>query len=58
MLKGISFRNKAYYNIRKRYGATEARKIINYWLHFHIDSPAEAEEAILYFLRVGSCWVV
>ncbi len=54
MLEGISSRNKAYYNIRKRYGATEARRIINYWLHFHIDPPAEPEETLLYFLGVGS----
>jgi hypothetical protein len=46
-------RNKAYYNLRKRYGHEEAKKIVGYWLHYHLELPQDAEEALMFFLGVG-----
>lgn len=43
-------KDKAYYNLRKRFGMDLARSIIQYWNHFHIDSPRSADEALLYFV--------
>lgn len=43
---------KSYYNLRKRFGKDRARKIIDYWLHFHIESPSDSEEALEYYLGV------
>ncbi len=49
---GLDTKDKAYYNLRKRYGKDVARIIINFWNRFHIDSPRSAEEALLYFVGV------
>jgi hypothetical protein len=53
MIPQIDVHDKAYFNLRKRYGYEKAREIISFWNHFHIDSPASADEALLYFLGFG-----
>jgi hypothetical protein len=52
MIPDLNTKDKAYYNLRKRYGHVMARGIISYWNHFHIDSPRSADEALLYFVGV------
>lgn len=52
MILGPYTRDKAYYNLRKRYGKDVARTVIKYWNHFHIDSPRNADETLLYFVSV------
>ncbi len=49
---GLDTRDKACYNLRKRYGRDVARTIINFWNHFHIDSSRGADEALLYYLEM------
>ena len=50
MSLGLNTKDKAYFNLRKRYGKEIARMIINFWNHFHVDSPRGADEAQFYFL--------
>ena len=50
MILGLDTKDKAYYNLRKKYGKDVARIIIKFWNHFHIDSPRNADEAMLYFV--------
>jgi hypothetical protein len=54
MILGLDMKDKAYYNLRKRYGRDLARSIIQYWNHFHIDSPRNADEALFYFVGMGN----
>lgn len=54
MIPGIDLKDRAYYNLRKRYGYAKARLVISYWNHFHIDPPRCADEAIFYFLGVAN----
>ncbi len=54
MIFGLDTKDKAYYNLRKRFGRDLARSIIKYWNHFHIDSPRNADEALLYFVEMGN----
>ncbi|MDS0256450.1 hypothetical protein ApAK_01960 [Thermoplasmatales archaeon AK] len=42
--------NKAFYNARKRLGAGTARAVFDYWYHFHVDDPVNADEAIYYYI--------
>ncbi len=51
MLTSVAPEGLAYYNLRKRYGALLAGKIIGVWTHFHIDEPESAEEAIFFFVE-------
>ncbi len=52
MILGQDTKDKAYYNLRKRFGRDVARTIINFWNHFHIDSSRGADEALLYYLEM------
>ncbi len=52
MIFGLDTKDKAYYNLRKRFGRDLARSIIKYWNHFHIYSPESSDEALLYFIGV------
>ncbi len=54
MILGLDTKDKAYYNLRKRLGKDLARSVIRYWNHFHIDSPGNADEALLYFMGMGN----
>jgi hypothetical protein len=49
----IDTKDRAYYNLRKRYGFKKAREIIGFWNHFHIEGPGCADEALLYFVGVA-----
>ena len=49
----ISNENKAFYNLRKREGSEQARQIMAYWYHFHIDDPGNADEALYYYIFGG-----
>lgn len=42
--------NKVFYNLRKRIGSDNARSIMEYWYHFHIDDPETPDEALYYYL--------
>lgn len=42
--------DKAFYNIRKRFGHEIAHKVIDYWYHFNVDSPEDQDEAIEYYI--------
>ena len=53
MIPGMDSRDRAYYNLRKRYGHEKARTVIRYWNHFHIEPPRCADEALLYFVGVA-----
>ncbi len=44
--------SRAYYNLRKRYGHEEAKKILEVWVLANIDLPESAEEAIDYYVGV------
>lgn len=44
---------KPFYNIRKRYGSETAHLLREYWYHFHVDPPEDADEAIEYFVFGG-----
>jgi len=45
--------DRAYYNLRKRYGAAEARKVIDFWNHFNVDPPEDQDEAIEFYVFRG-----
>ncbi|MEM3846602.1 MAG: hypothetical protein QXV17_04390 [Candidatus Micrarchaeaceae archaeon] len=44
---------KAYYNLRKRYGKDKARQIMQYWNRFHVDPPKDADQAIKFYIGVA-----
>ena len=50
MILGLDTKDKAYYNLRKRFGRDLAKTVIQYWNHFHVQSPRCANEAILYYV--------
>ena len=50
--EGIDGKNRAYYNLRKRYGKDIARLVVRYWNHYHLSFPSSADEALNYFLGV------
>ncbi len=45
--------DKAFYNLRKRYGSEQARRVFRFWYHFHIEEPANADEALYFFILGG-----
>ena len=50
----LTNQNKDLYNLRKRLGGEQARSVMEYWYHFHIDDPETPDEALYYYLLGGS----
>lgn len=49
----VTNENKEFYNLRKRLGAEIARRVFDFWYHYHLEGPVSSDEALFYYLLGG-----